>query len=175
MINLYVQFVSSLNVLGLECNNCHWKGSCIRHGYYQRSYLLNVGDLMSGGTKIKILRVKCKHCGRTHAILPEEIVPYLSFSTVFIYPILWQYYAKEKTIEAICREFQIAVPQLYRWKERFEKQKDRFLGVLKSRRYKGFLTKWKADPANEICRQHDKKSASKEALFFIIILNRAGR
>ena len=137
MINLYVQFVSSLNVLGLECNNCHWKGSCIRHGYYQRSYLLNVGDLMSGGTKIKILRVKCKHCGRTHAILPEEIVPYLSFSTVFIYPILWQYYAKEKTIEAICREFQIAVPQLYRWKERFEKQKDRFLGVLKSMRYKG--------------------------------------
>lgn len=137
MIQLYIDFIKTLNVFGLECNNCHRKGCCIRHGYYERSYLLCVGDLKGKGTKIGILRVKCKHCGRTHAILPEEIAPYLPFSTVFIFPVLWQFYEKKKTTEAICRDFEIAVPQLYRWKNRFEKQKDQFLGVLESAKYSG--------------------------------------
>lgn len=137
MIQLYILFIKALNVFGLECNNCHWKGCCIRHGYYERSYLLSVGDLIGEGTKIRILRVKCKHCGRTHAILPEEIAPYLPFSTVFIYPTLSQYYEKKKTVEAICKEFQIAAPLLYRWKKRFERQKDQFLGVLESAKYSG--------------------------------------
>lgn len=136
-IGLYVQFISTLSLFGLECNNCHLKGTCIRHGYYERSYLLSVGDLMGAGTKIRILRVKCKHCGRTHAILPEEIAPYLPFSTVFIFPVLQQFYEKKKTVEAICRDFQIAVPQLYRWKDRFERQKELFLGVLESAKYGG--------------------------------------
>ena len=119
MIRLYVQFTSS----------------CIRHGYYERSYLLTAGDLVGEGTKIRILRVKCKHCGRTHAILPEEIAPYLPFSTVFIFPVLRLYYEKKETIESICSRFQIAIPQLYRWKNRFEKQKDQFLGALESAKH----------------------------------------
>ena len=114
MIRLYVQFTTSLNTFRLECNCCHWKGSCIRHGYYERSYLLTAGDLVGEGTKIRILRVKCKHCGRTHAILPEEIAPYLPFSTVFIFPVLHLYYEKKETVESICSRFQIAIPQLYR-------------------------------------------------------------
>lgn len=137
MIQLYINYTRMLNIFGLECNCCHWKGCCIRHGYYERSYLLSAGDLTGNGTKIRILRVKCKHCGCTHAILPEEIAPYLPFSTVFIYPILYQFYEKKKTVEALCEEFQIAAPQLYRWKNRFEKQKDLFLGVLESAKHDG--------------------------------------
>ena len=137
MIRLYVQFTTSLNTFRLECNCCHWKGSCIRHGYYERSYLLTAGDLVGEGTKIRILRVKCKHCGRTHAILPEEIAPYLPFSTVFIFPVLRLYYEKKETVESICSRFQIAIPQLYRWKNRFEKQKDQFLGALESAKHDG--------------------------------------
>ena len=137
MIRLYVQFTTSLNTFRLECNCCHWKGSCIRHGYYERSYLLTAGDLVGEGTKIRILRVKCKHCGRTHAILPEEIAPYLPFSTVFIFPVLRLYYEKKESIESICSRFQIAIPQLYRWKNRFEKQKDQFLGALESAKHDG--------------------------------------
>lgn len=136
-IEMYTQFITSLNVFGLECNYCHRKGSCIRHGYYERSYLLKAEDLMGEGTRIRILRVKCKHCGRTHAILPEEIAPYLPFSTAFIFPVLYQFYEKKKTVGKICKEFQITAPQLYRWKERFERQKDQFLGVLESDRYNG--------------------------------------
>ena len=137
MIQQYTTLTSTLNLLELECNYCHWKGSCVRHGHYERSYLLSAGDLEGTGKKIRILRVKCKHCKRTHAILPEENVPYLHFSTVFIQPILRQYYEKKKTVQAICEEFQIAVPQLYRWKNRFERQKDQFLGVLESARHNG--------------------------------------
>ena len=128
---LYERYSENLNVFALECNDCHWKGYCIRYGHYRRCYLLDPDDLMAG-TTIRIQRVMCKHCGHTHAVMPEEIVPYLQYSVVFIYLVLFQYYFTAETVESICMVLKITAPQIYRWKKRFEKQKDRYLGVLKS-------------------------------------------
>lgn len=142
MIRAYATFIAMLNMFALECNNCHKRGECIRHGYYERGYLLTAEDVLTG-TRIRILRVRCKHCGKTHAILPEEIVPYLRFTATFIGSSLQRYYTREpcdgcskkETMEKICEDMEIEVPQLYRWKKRFEEQKDRYLGVLESARY----------------------------------------
>jgi len=141
LIRAYAAFIAMLNMLALECNNCHRRGECIRHGYYERGYLLTAEDVLAG-TRIRILRVRCKHCGRTHAILPEEIIPYLRFTATFIGSALSRYYtrtfcddcARKETAESICLDLAIEVPQLYRWKKRFEVQKDRYLGVLESAR-----------------------------------------
>lgn len=43
----------------------------VRHGYYSRRLKTSHGTIV-----LRILRVKCKECGRTHAILPELVVPY---------------------------------------------------------------------------------------------------
>ena len=103
---------------------------------------MTVEDVLAG-TRIRILRVRCKHCGRTHAILPEEIVPYLRFTATFIGSALNRYYTRmrcnectrKESVETICLDLEIEGPQLYRWKKRFEEQKDRYLGVLESARY----------------------------------------
>lgn len=142
LIRAYSAFIAMLNMFTLECNNCHRRGECIRHGYYKRGYLLTAEDILAG-TRIRILRVRCKHCGRTHAILPEEIVPYLRFTATFIGAALNRYYTRipredcirKESAEKICLDLAIEVPQLYRWKKQFEEQKDRYLGVLESARY----------------------------------------
>ena len=147
LIRTYAAFIAMLNIFALECNNCHRRGECIRHGYYERGYLLTAEDVLVG-TRIRILRVRCKHCGRTHAILPEEIIPYIRFTATFIGSALGRYYtrtycARKETAESICLDLAIEVPQLYRWKKRFETQKDRYLGVLESARHSaGRVMEW---------------------------------
>ncbi len=128
---MYTQFIVTLNLYRLECNHCHCRGECIRHGYYVRGYMLEPSDL-DKGTRIRILRVKCKHCGKTHAVLPEEIVPYLKYTATFIGIALDRHYTSGQTVEADCETLGIEPVLLYRWKKRFQEQKDRYLGRMES-------------------------------------------
>ena len=128
---MYTQFILTLNLFRLECNHCHCRGECVRHAYYTRQYVLEPHDLEEG-TRIRILRVKCKHCGRTHAILPEEIVPYQKYTLSFIGTALDRHYTSGQTVEAVCDAMEIEPVLLYRWKKRFQEQKDRYLGRLES-------------------------------------------
>lgn len=62
--------IANLNLHCLSCS-CGHAGCLIRHGYYTRGLKTPFGTIV-----LRILRVKCKECGRTHALLPELIVPY---------------------------------------------------------------------------------------------------
>ena len=53
------------------CCSCGHAGCLVRHGYYNRCLKTRQGTII-----LRILRVRCKECGRTHAILPELLVPY---------------------------------------------------------------------------------------------------
>lgn len=130
-IDLYTRFILMLNLFRLECSNCHRREGFTRHGYYTRGYVLEACDLEKG-VRIRILRVKCKHCGCTHAILPEEIVPYLKFTATFIGTALDRHYVKRETVEDVCWDLKIDPLQLYRWKKLFQQQKEKYLGVLES-------------------------------------------
>ena len=66
----YNNMINNLPLHKLECT-CRQKGNLIKHGYYKRSIKFN-GELIP----LRILRVRCKSCGKTHAILPDWIVPY---------------------------------------------------------------------------------------------------
>ena len=66
----YQEFVSGLEIHRIFCS-CGHAGCLVRHGYYRRK--LKTAD---GTVTLRILRVRCKECGRTHAILPECVVPY---------------------------------------------------------------------------------------------------
>lgn len=131
--DIYKQYIQDLEPAQLECNNCHHRGCCTRYGSYERNYLLSQADLNS--EKIKIQRVKCKDCNTTHALLPEEIVPYSQYSIVFMFLALYQYYIEEATVTKICEVHGITSRMLYRWIHRFEAQKERFLGLLRSMQY----------------------------------------
>ena len=66
----YNEIIDKLQFHSISCT-CGQKGQLIRHGYYTRSI-----KTPSGLKSLKILRVKCNHCNRTHAILLDFIVPY---------------------------------------------------------------------------------------------------
>ena len=70
-INNYYKKIAEIDVLTIKCPNCGHH-NMERHGYYKRYIIIN-GNKYS----IRILRVRCKMCGHTHALLPDFIVPYL--------------------------------------------------------------------------------------------------
>lgn len=75
------------------------------------------------------MRVRCKSCGHTHAILPDQIVPYRQYSLPFILHVLWQYYTHAVTIERIYEVFGVAHTVLYRWISAFESHTRLWLGM----------------------------------------------
>ena len=127
----YEAYIKNLNLFDLECSYCQLKGTCIRYGFYDRGYLIQPDDLKDN-TRVNIQRVKCKDCKHTHGILPEEIIPFMQYSLPFVTLVLLMYFQHQTTVEAICMAMGITVPMLYRWKKRFQQQKDTYLGVIKS-------------------------------------------
>ena len=66
----YNEFVKNINLNKLTCS-CGMSGQLIKHAYYDRHI-----KMPEGVVTLTILRVKCTCCGKTHAVFPENIVPY---------------------------------------------------------------------------------------------------
>ena len=67
---IYDKIVNVLPIHMAQCK-CGHTGCLIFHGRYTRGLKI-LSDFLS----LTIQRVRCKFCGRTHAILPALIVPY---------------------------------------------------------------------------------------------------
>ena len=65
----------------LRCPHCH-SNNLIRWGFYERSVIFfsDKRNNILESNIVKIQRIRCKGCGKTHAILPFGIVPYKQFS-----------------------------------------------------------------------------------------------
>ena len=66
----YNEFVKNINLNKLTCS-CGMSGQLVKHAYYNRRV-----KNFDGIIELKILRVKCKCCNKTHAVFPKCIVPY---------------------------------------------------------------------------------------------------
>lgn len=118
--NSYNKFIESINIQKLTCS-CSLSGQLIKHAYYSRTIKTSDGPVI-----IIILRVKCKSCGKTHAIFPGLIVPYSQISLYDHISIIRLYnsgasfeplmikneYIDESNIRYIIRQY------LRHWKER---------------------------------------------------------
>ena len=79
---------------------------------------------------VEIKRVRCASCGHTHAILPDYMIPYATYSLVFILRVLAAHFLGFETVEQLCRRFSISPSMLYQWKALFLAHKEIWLGVL---------------------------------------------
>lgn len=118
--------------LKLKCpycgaNNPTWSF----HDSYDR-YLISFEKGSSITRTIVITMINCSSCEHSHAILPEIIVPYGSYSLIFILLVLKDYFASKMTVKALCEKFQISVSMLYRWKHLFLKHKKLWFGMLEN-------------------------------------------
>lgn len=70
----YNKLIFSLSIHNLTCT-CGMSGHMIKHAHYNRSVKSCCEKVV-----LRILRVKCKHCGKTHALLPSQLIPYSQIS-----------------------------------------------------------------------------------------------
>lgn len=115
----------------MTCPVCKSRGNCAGHGSYTRSVI----DFEGGRTvyrRVEIKRVRCGSCGHTHAILPDCIIPYSTYSLLFILRVLCAHFLGLGTVEQLCRRYAISPSMLYQWKGLFLEHKEIWLGVLKN-------------------------------------------
>ncbi|TYQ15486.1 UNVERIFIED_CONTAM: transposase [Acetivibrio alkalicellulosi] len=129
--DFFLQFMKNFNPSKYICPNCKakhpdWKKYC----QYNR-YLINYENESVVYNLISVTRYQCSSCGRTHAILPELIVPYRSYTFLFILQVIKDYFSKSLTVSTICEKYNISVSTLYTWKSLFLLQKKLWLGLLK--------------------------------------------
>ena len=111
------------------CPICGSAGNCHIHDYYGRSII----DFQAGTQKksdLCVLRVFCDSCNHAHAILPDVIIPYSSYSLFFVLRILGEYFAGLYTIEQLCERYGISRNQLFKWVALFKSHKQEWLGLL---------------------------------------------
>lgn len=118
-----------LNLLGQPCPYCNSKGNLIPHDSYSR-YMVSLKDNRPVTVILRVPRVKCTSCGRTHALLPEMLIPYSSYSLRFVLTVLEAYFLHTRTIEEICETYQIAHSTLYVFRSLFLSHKQLILGAL---------------------------------------------
>lgn len=113
------------------CPFCGSKSNCSIHSYYGRS----LTDFIHGlpvHHDITILRVICSSCQHTHAILPDLIIPYSTYSLFFILRVLAEHFCGFRSIENICDRYSISVNQFYKWLKIWHSHKQDWLGLLSS-------------------------------------------
>lgn len=111
------------------CPICGSTGNCHIHDYYSRSII----DFRSGRKQkdnLCIMRVFCDSCEHAHAILPDIIVPYSSYSLFFILFILGEYCAGLRTIEQLCERFDVSAKQFHKWLVLWKSHREQWLGML---------------------------------------------
>ena len=122
-----------LNVEVLACPFCGAKHALSSFASYER-HLVTYHNNTPQDNIIIISRYICSSCGRTHAIIPSVIVPYMSFSFKFTVALIHDYLAhKYHSVEAMCEHYGVAISTFYRILEKFKTHKQIWLGLLEDK------------------------------------------
>jgi transposase-like protein len=114
-----------------HCPRCGAKGKLTPYGHYFRNLVTSNGNNVNE-SRISPVRFECRSCGKTHALLPGNIIPYSPYSLRFKLTVLIAYFERTVTVVAICEQFGIAVSTLYAWKHLLLEHRELLLGVLLS-------------------------------------------
>lgn len=111
---LFDYAVSSFNSSKCSCPKCSALGHMDPFSSYQRD-LITVSDGKRIESSLIVPRFLCTSCGHTHAILPDVLIPYSSYSLKFILTVLLEYLQHKRTVTALCAHWEISVSTLYDW------------------------------------------------------------
>lgn len=139
IINFSVNFkeyeekiLNNYSTLTYICPKCGAKHYFIRHGSYTRNFCFINNDGSMCEEKICILRLKCTSCGSTHAVLPNDIVPYCIYSYSTMLNILIRHYINKESVLSICVDLSISFQLIYSFISRFLEFADSCFLVLKN-------------------------------------------
>ena len=123
------QAVGDLMLSDQCCPYCGAKSSMKPHDSYSRYMVTLKGD-KPVTESLCVPRVKCTSCGHTHALLPEMLIPYSSYSLRFVLSVLNAYFLHAHTVEDICEAYQISHSTFYVCRDLFLSHKQMILGLL---------------------------------------------
>lgn len=108
---------------------CSAKNSFIRHATYKR-YICTLEFNEFTENKITILRLLCKSCKKTHAILPAGTIPYWYFSFECVFKILLEVLIGERSVPKVADKYKISVQILYLFLLKYNKCKNSCINFL---------------------------------------------
>lgn len=83
-----------------KCPRCNTSKHFVNHCSYVRN-ICSIVDSKIISTTIEILRLKCNSCGQTHALLPDDVIPYCYYGKSFVMHCLKLYYIDNKNVSEI--------------------------------------------------------------------------
>lgn len=132
-INIFDEHMKKLNIEVLVCPFCGAKHAVSSFASYKR-HLVTYDNNAAQDNILIIPRYICSSCGRTHALLPSVIVPYMSFSFKFTVSLIHDYLVhKYHSVEAMCEHYGIAISTFYRILKKFKEDKQLWLGILEDK------------------------------------------
>lgn len=137
-LQLFSEAILAFDPSKAACPHCGALGNLSFHASYKRYLIAFINTVCI--YHIVVPRYKCESCGHTHAILPDILIPYGSYSLFFIFAVLREHFFRVftgKTVTAICEQYHISVSTLYAFKARFLVHKALWLGALKAQKHSG--------------------------------------
>jgi len=108
-----MSYVRSFNPYDFPCPKCSCKfPNWRRHDHYPR-YIIAFEKGKSKTYDVAIERYSCSSCDHTHAVIPEFLVPYRSYSLFFILSVMKEYFTKSLTVVKMCEKYNIAISTFY--------------------------------------------------------------
>ncbi len=120
-----------VDITALQCPVCAAKGCLVPWEPYGRDLILPDGNGGQDIERVRVRRVLCTSCGHTHALLPQEAIPFGSYSISFVLDVLQRYFRHWGNVEELCMCAGISHSKLYVWKHLFLTHKRLFLGLLR--------------------------------------------
>ena len=128
-MELYLNATKDIKVSKITCPCCKAPGQCEYISPYKRM-MISAADDTPKVQCLSIKRVKCNSCGHTHAILPDILIPYGSYSIRFILIVLTKYLQRMTSVAVFCDKWHIAVSTLYSWIHLFIDHYSSFVSAL---------------------------------------------
>jgi len=118
---LFVSTADAFDIVKAVCPKCLSHGEQKPHGTYPR-WLITREDGVRCERYVDVNRTICGVCEKTHAILPDAVIPYMQHSLMFVLEVMWQYRRRRETgetIRGICQNYGISTSTMYEWKSKF--------------------------------------------------------
>jgi len=131
---IFDQAVSGFNPAKCPCPNCKAVGWFRQIQPYER-FLISVEGGRRCDASVLVPRFQCESCGRTHAVLPDVLIPFGSYSLRFVLTVLAAYLKRSSTVAGLCEYWQISVSTLYAWIHLFDEHYNAWCGVLERIRW----------------------------------------
>ncbi|MDF2701045.1 MAG: ISChy3, orf1 [Haloplasmataceae bacterium] len=127
----YENFIDNLVLGNYFCPHCKAKGKMNYHAEYDRKVITLVGNQIVY-EKLSIVRLKCYSCNRTHALLPNFLIPYQTHGYTIVMECLFDY-INGKSLFYIYDKYGVSPQLLYSWIKKFKLHSERVCILLKSK------------------------------------------